>query len=73
MRRDIREKIYEDANMIRFLRENSMWYKHLSRRLGLDVMRNAMRERYELRLSDKVSKISTGAQFIKAFMDVTKD
>ena len=73
MRYEIKEKIYNDPNLLRYLRENSYWYKNLNRGVSLDIMINEMKERYGLRFKDKVDKVRTGADLIKAFMDVTKE
>lgn len=73
MRYEIKEKIYNDPNMLRFLRENSSWYKHLNRRLPYEQMETNMKERYGLRFRDKVDKVGTGIGLIKAFMDVTNE
>lgn len=73
MRIEIKEGIYKDPNLLRFLRENSHWYKLLNRGASLEIMKNEMKERYGLRFRDKVDKVSTGAQILKAFMDVTKE
>ena len=73
MRIEIKEEIYKDKNLLRFLRENSNWYKLLNRGVSLEIMKNEMKERYGLRFKDKVEKVSTGAGLLKAFMDVTKE
>ncbi len=73
MRYEIKEKIYSDANLLRFLRENSSWYKKLNRGASITEFTNAMKEKYGLRLKDKVEKIGTGMDLINAFMNVTKD
>ena len=73
MRYEIKEKIYNDPNMFRFLRENSNWYKLLNRGVPLARMENEMKERYGLRFRDKVDKVGTGVSLLKAFMDVTKE
>ena len=73
MRYEIREKIYSDPNLIRYLRENSHWYKKLNRGVPLEEMTNEMKEKYGLRFKDKVDKLSTGMDLINAFMNVTKE
>ena len=40
MRYDIKESIYKDPNLFRFLRENSSYYKRLNRGESLDNMIN---------------------------------
>lgn len=73
MRYDVKESIYKDENLLRYLRENSGWYKRLNRNERLENMVNEMKERYGLRFRDKVDKIGTGIDIINAFMNVTKE
>lgn len=73
MRYDVKESIYKDENLLRYLRENSGWYKRLNRNENLENMVNEMKERYGLRFKDKVDKIGTGIDIINAFMNVTKE
>lgn len=68
-----REKLYSDPNNIRYLRENSIWYKKLNRRVPIEEMIEEMKERYGMRFKDKVEKIGTGMDLINAFMNVTKE
>ena len=72
MRYEIRQKLYSDPNLIKYLRENSNWYKRLNRGENLELMIEEMKERYGLRFKDKVDKIGTGIDLINAFMNVTK-
>ncbi len=73
MRYDVKESIYKDENLLKYLRENSGWYKRLNRNENLENMVNEMKERYGLRFRDKVDKIGTGIDIINAFMNVTKE
>ena len=73
MRYEIKESIYKDENLLRYLRENSGWYKRLNRNESLENMVNEMKERDGLRFRDKVDKIGTGIDIINAFMNVTKE
>lgn len=68
-----REKLYNDMNNVKYLRENSFWYKKLSRRYPLEDMTEEMKAKYGLRFKDKVEKIGTGMDLINAFMNVTKE
>lgn len=68
-----REKIYSDPNLIKYLRENSYWYKLLSRRHSVEELTAEMKEKYGLRLKDKVEKVGTGMDLINAFINVTKE
>ena len=73
MRYEVKEKIYNEPNLFRYLRENSSWYKYLNRRMPLNNFENEMKERYGLRFKDKVNKFSNTSQLLKAFIDVTKE
>lgn len=73
MKYEIKEKIYSDPNLLKYLRENSGWYKKLNRNEPIENMINEMKERYGLRFKDKVDKIGTGIDLINAFMNVTKE
>lgn len=73
MRYEIKESIYKDENLLRYLRENSGWYKRLNRNESLENMVNEMKEKYGLKFRDKVDKIGTGIDIINAFMNVTKE
>ena len=42
MRYEIKEKIYSDPNLLKYLRENSGWYKKLNRNEPIDNMINEM-------------------------------
>ncbi len=68
-----REKLYSDPNNIKYLRENSFWYKKLNRREPIEEMIEEMKARYGLRFKDKIDKIGTGMDLINAFMNVTKE
>lgn len=68
-----REKLYSDPNNVKYLRENSYWYKKLCRGVPIEEMINEMKERYGLRFKDKVEKVGTGLDLINAFMNVTKE
>ena len=68
------DKIYADKNAIRYLRENSNWYKLLNWDMySVDKMIDEMKEKYGLRFKDKVEKAKTSLDLINAFMAVTKD
>lgn len=68
------DKVYESVHAIRYLRENSNWYKLLNRdETSVDIMINEMKEKYGLRFKDKVEKAKTSLDLINAFMTVTKD
>lgn len=74
MKKSTYEKLYSDNNYIKYLRENSYWYKNLNRNPeSLEKMIEEMKERYGLRFKDKIDKAKTSLDLINAFMTVTKD
>lgn len=63
-------KLRSNPDYIRFIRENSEWYKILNRDPDMfDSMVNAMKEKYQKRPGDKLDKISTGLDLLSLFMD----
>ncbi len=73
MRYEIRNKLYSDLMYVKYIRENSSWYKKLNRGVPIENMIEEMKEKYGMRFKDKVDKIGTGMDLINAFMNVTKD
>ena len=66
-------EIYKDPNMIRYLRENSYWYKILNRNPeSINMMKEEMKVKYGKRFTDKIDKVKTGLSLISAFSEVTK-
>lgn len=67
-------KIKNDPNLYRYLRENSHWYKELNRDpSNISLMEEEMKEKYKLRPTDKINKISEQLKLIRAFMDMVAD
>ena len=74
MKKETLNKIYNDKNALKYLRENSYWYKELNRNdNAVNQMIEQMKERYGLRFKDKVNKAKTSLDLINAFMQVTKE
>ncbi len=64
-------QIKSNPNLYRYLRENSYWYKDLNRNPNnLRYMEEEMREHYQLRPSDKISKLVDQLNLIRTFMDM---
>lgn len=56
-----------------YLRENSSWYKNLNRYPStIKQIEELAKERYKLRLSDRLEKLSANIDLISSFMDVLK-
>lgn len=74
MKKESLDKIYSNQNALKYLRENSYWYKALNRNnQAVNTMIEEMKEKYGLRFKDKVNKAKTGLDLINAFMSVTKE
>ena len=70
MRRDVLLRIRNDKHLFKYIRENSEWYKIINRDpKKVEDMSNQMKEKYQLRPSDKLEKISTGLDLISLFFD----
>lgn len=71
MNLDIQFKIKSDANYIKYLRENSYWYKILNRNPEkFSDFVNEMKERYRLRPTDKISDAADKLEFVKTILSV---
>lgn len=73
MKYETKMKIYNNPNLLKYLRENSVWYKRLNRDESIIIMEEEMKEKYGLRMKDKVDKIGTGIDLLNAFIDATKE
>lgn len=66
-------KIISNPNLYQYLRENSYWYKYLYRDPNSIIrMENEMKEKYKLRISDKVNHLSKRIDTISTLLDVFK-
>ncbi len=55
----------------RYLRENSYWYKYLTRDpSSLQQLENEMKERYHLTAKDRIEDFSKKIELIRNFMDI---
>ncbi len=65
--------VKSNPHIYNYLRENSTWYKLLNRDPStLKVLEERAKEKYKLRLSDRLEKISNNISLISSFMDVLK-
>ena len=73
MRLDIQYRIKENPMYVQFLRENSFYYKLLTRSPDLfsDFERNA-RERFKVRTIDKLEKLSSTMDLINSLVSTLK-
>ena len=66
-------RIQNDANLYRYLRENSYWYKALNRDpRNIQVMEEEMKRKYKLTPTDKLNKLNEQISLVRAFMDMMK-
>ena len=65
--------IRSNPNLYNFLREDSSWYKLLSRgRENIKIVEEEMKKKYKLTPKDRIEKLSRSVEMISTFMDVLK-
>lgn len=70
---DLQYKIKNNLMYQKFLRENSIWYKYLNRNpLLFNDFINDMKDKYELKPSDRLNKVLNNISLIQNFLDVLK-
>lgn len=70
---DIQNRINNDINLKRFLRENSFWYKRLNRNsASFPYFVEEMKVKYKLTTSDKINRTIDNISMIQGFLDVLK-
>ena len=68
---EVRYKIRSNPNSMRYLKENSYWYKYLNRnKLYLKDFENEMKEKYKLTVKDRVDKVKDNLDTISKIMDI---
>ena len=66
-------KIKTNPTLQKYIRENSYWYKILNRNpLLLKKMEDEMKEKYKLRLEDKIDSLNGKMNLFKSFIDAIK-
>ena len=66
-------KIKSNPNLVRYLHENSYWYKILNRNPNMiNKMNEDMKKAYKMTVSDKIDDINSKMNLVKAFMDTLK-
>ena len=73
MNLNLQYKIKQDPTQLRFLRENSYWYKYLNRSESYykDFI-NDMKDKYKLKPTDKLNKMMENIEMFRTFLDVLK-
>ncbi len=73
MQVDVQLKILRNPMLLRYLRENSYWYKYLHRgRDAFPFFEKQMKERYKVRMQDKIENIAEGLKMVQTMMDVMR-
>ena len=64
-------RIRQNPNNIKFLRENSYWYKYLNRNpLYIKEFENQMKKEYKLTTEDKINKMVDRLDMVSKIMDI---
>lgn len=73
MRIELQQQINQDERLKMFLRENSFWYKYLNRDQNYfkDFVYD-MKDKYELKTTDKLNKMLNNITMLQSFLDVFK-
>jgi len=70
---ELQFKIKNNPNYLRFLRENSSWYKELNRNPASFVLfEEKMKETYHLRASDKFSRVIDTIDMLQTVLSTLK-
>lgn len=70
---DIQFKIKNNPNYLRYIRENSYWYKNLNRNPFLfKKFEEEVKEVYKLRTSDKISKTLDAIELLQNIVSTLK-
>ena len=65
MKTQVLNKLKEDEKFLKFLRENSNWYKELNRDpLNVDIFIKKMKEKYKLRTIDRIDSVVDSVDLI---------
>ena len=72
MTRDIQYKIISNPNYIKYLRENSYWYKELNRNGNFKSFENEVKINMKLRTIDKVEKVTNTLDFMSKIISTLK-
>lgn len=74
MRFDVQLKLKENPLYVKFIRENSQWYKILNRNPDkFNDMVNAMKVKYKLRATDKINNVLDSVDLVTKIFKVTSE
>ena len=70
---EVQFKLKSNPLFIKYLHENSYWYKYLNRSESYykDFI-NDMKDKYKLKPTDKINKMVENIDMIRTFLDVLK-
>ena len=69
----VQQKLNADEKMLSYLKENSYWYKDLNRNGdNYNAFVKAMKEKYHLRITDKISDAIDNIDLISSVLDTLK-
>ena len=70
---ELQYRINSDPRLKQFLRENSYWYKYLNRsNTYLKPFISDMKDKYKLKTTDKINKLTNNISMVRAFLDVLR-
>ena len=70
---ELQYRINSDTRLKQFLRENSYWYKYLNRsNTYLKPFISDMKDKYKLKTTDKINKLTNNISMVRTFLDVLK-
>lgn len=70
---ELQYRINSDPRLKQFLRENSYWYKYLNRsNTYLKPFISDMKDKYKLKTTDKINKLTNNISMVRVFLDVLK-
>lgn len=68
---NLQYKIKSNPNYIRFLRENSNWYKYLNRKTTyFNDFEKEMKTKYKLTPEDKIDRLSKNIEKVSQIIDI---
>ena len=74
MKYEVINKLKNDKKFLKYLRENSYWYKELNRDFNnYDKFIKAMKEKYKLRTIDKVDNFVDSVDLIAKIVNMSND
>jgi len=72
MTREIQYKLLSNPNFVKYLRENSYWYKILNRTNDFKSFENEVKNNYKLRTIDKIEKVTETLDFMGKIISTFK-